>query len=149
MSENPAPLCLTLKLKCPPANDCKKDETNTFPLPEDCHSRRYLQELNGLFYFVSSPPPSPIRKRTWHPDPDKMVILRFSLLSSQSAGFLNKVIFLTSTSRLLDSLASHAPSRASLDSVIRPAGPPDTTRIRRITQLTILTELWEIMLIVA
>ena len=72
-----------------------------------------------------------------------------SLLSSQSAGFLNKVIFLASTSRLLDSLASHAPSRASLDSVTRPAGPPDTTRIRRITQLSILTELWEIMLIVA
>ena len=72
-----------------------------------------------------------------------------SLLSSQSAGFLNKVIFLASTSRLLDSLASHAPSRASLDSVTRPAGPPDTKRIRRITQLSILTELWEIMLIVA
>jgi len=26
-------------------------------LPEACHSRRYLEELNGLFYFVSSPLP--------------------------------------------------------------------------------------------
>ena len=39
------------------------------PLPEACHSRRHLQELNGLFYFVSYLPPSLIHRRTWHPGP--------------------------------------------------------------------------------
>ena len=53
------------------------------PLPEACHSRRYLKKLNGLFNsFPHSPSRAPtptsslIHKWTWDPDPDKMVILR-------------------------------------------------------------------------
>lgn len=44
--------------------------------------------INGLFILLPFLSPSSIRKRTWHPGPNKMVIL--SLPSSQSAGFPNK-----------------------------------------------------------
>ena len=47
----------------------------------------------------------------------KWVFWDTSLLSSQSAGFPNRVIFLASTPRLLESLASHAASGACLGSV--------------------------------
>ena len=74
-------LCLTIELKCHCSEPCppvdgRKEEINTSPclrlaiLGDIC-------EINGLFYFVFSPPPLfPIYKTTWHPDPDKMVILR-------------------------------------------------------------------------
>ena len=49
---------------------------NTFPLPEACQSRRYLQELNGPITLFPHLPPPLIHKRTWHPGLNKMVILR-------------------------------------------------------------------------
>ena len=45
------------------------------PLPEVGHSRRYLQNNGLLLYFLNFSR-SLFYKRTWHPDPDKMVILR-------------------------------------------------------------------------
>ena len=55
-------------------------------------------------------------KRTWHPVPDRMVPWNISLPSSWSPGFQNKIIFLTSTPHLLDSLACHVVSRMNLGS---------------------------------
>ena len=79
---------------------------NTFPLPEACQSRRYLQELNGPITLFPHLPPSLIHKRTWHPGLNKVVILRLSSLpSSWSTGSLNKIIFFASVSHLWDLLA--------------------------------------------
>lgn len=55
-------------------NDCKRKKH--IRLPEACHSRKYLQELNGLSNFAPSPPPSLIHKTICIPGPDKTVILR-------------------------------------------------------------------------
>ena len=44
-----------------------------YPLLEVGHCRRYLQD-NGLYFLKFSPSLS--YKRSWHPDPDKMAILR-------------------------------------------------------------------------
>ena len=75
------PFCPTVLLKrlcsdpCPPV-DCMKKEINTSPLPKACHSRRYLQEFNGLFTLFPHLPPSLIHERIWHPGPDNMLIMR-------------------------------------------------------------------------
>ena len=71
-------------------------------------------KINGLFTLFPHFAPSQVYKRTWHRDPHKMVILR---QYSWSASFPNKVIFLASTPCLLDSLASDAVNRATLDLV--------------------------------
>ena len=42
-----------------------EDVKLTYPLPEACHSRRYLQELNGLFIMFTHLPRSMVHKRTW------------------------------------------------------------------------------------
>ena len=42
-------------ISCHPWKDCKEVKLISPSLPEACHSRRYLEELNGLFHFVSSP----------------------------------------------------------------------------------------------
>ena len=92
---------------CPPVNDYKKDEANT--LPEACHSRRYLQKLNGLFTVFPHLPPSLIHKWTWHLDwqDGYFEVLVCHLLSQLSFWI---VVFLASTPHLSDSLASHAVS---------------------------------------
>ena len=72
-------LCLTVKLKslcsgpCPPV-DGRKEEIN-FP----CLRLALLRDvfkINGLFTLLPHLPSCLIYKRTWHPDPNKMVILR-------------------------------------------------------------------------
>ena len=65
-----------------------------------------------LLCFLASPS-SLIYKRTWYPDPGKMVILRHK--SAILAGFPNKVIFLASVSHLSDSLAFCGEQSKSLD----------------------------------
>ena len=53
------------------------------------------------FYFTSPPALSLwFYKRNWHPDSDKTVLGDPSPPSSQSAGFLNKVVFLASAPHL-------------------------------------------------
>ena len=115
------PFCLTSELKClcpepcPPA-DCRKKEINTFL----CLRLAILGDIckmNGLFYFVSSPPPLiSIHKRIWHPDQTRGLFWDISLPTSWSAGSPNKVIFLASTPPFSDSLAFGAVSRESVDS---------------------------------
>ena len=57
-------------------------------------------------------------KKTWQPAPHKMTFFwDISLPSFQLPSSPNKVVFLTSTSRLSDVSASQAPSRASLNLV--------------------------------
>ena len=72
-------LCLTVKLKClcskpcPPV-DCRKKEINISPCLRLAILRHFCK-VNGLFTWfphLTSPLPSLI----WHPDLDKMVILR-------------------------------------------------------------------------
>ena len=111
---------LTVKLKCLCLEPCppievKKEEINT----SSCLRLAILGDtckIRWTFYFVSSPP-SLIHKRTCHSDPQKMVSFRHSL-PFMSADFPYKVIFLISTPHLSGSLAFHAVSRVSLDSVI-------------------------------
>ena len=57
---------------CPPIGWRKKLTHLLNGLP----SRRYLQELNDLFTLFPHLPPSLIHKITWHPIPDKIVVLR-------------------------------------------------------------------------
>ena len=51
-------------------------------------------KINGLFYFTSSPLPSLFYKRPGTQTPIRWLFWDISLLSSQTADFLNKVIFL-------------------------------------------------------
>ena len=89
----------------------------TNPAAQGLPFQEILTRLSGLFILFPHLPQSLIHKRCWHPDSDKMFFWGISLPSSWSASFQNKVIFLASTPHLLDSLAYHAVSRASLDSV--------------------------------
>ena len=66
VSKSQTQLSMPVQLS-PPMKEVKL----THPPSEACSCRRYLQELNGL-YFVFSPPVSPIHKRTWHPGPNMM-----------------------------------------------------------------------------
>ena len=59
--------------------------------------------------------------------PQRWLFWGTSLPSSQSADFPNKVVFLASTPHLADSLACHAMSRASLNSVW--SGSPALTHV--------------------
>ena len=78
-------LCLKIKPKCLCSGKypdpvhlwmAARNKKLTHPLPEAGHSRRYLQILwPFLLYFLISSP-SLFYKRSWHPDPDKMVIWR-------------------------------------------------------------------------
>ena len=73
------PLCLTVKHKCLYSEPCprvdgRKEDINTSHawgaiLGDVC-------KMNGLFTLLPHFPSSLIYKRTWHPDPNKMVILR-------------------------------------------------------------------------
>ena len=97
----------------PPVKWLQGSETKTSPY----HSRRYLQELNDLLTLFPNLPhlwsinepgiQALTRKLFWH----------VSLPSSRSASFLNKLIFLASTLQLLDLLAYHVASGASLYSI--------------------------------
>ena len=77
------PLCLTIKLKClcsepcPPV-DGRKEKTNT-SLCLRLAILGDIRKINGIFFFFTlfpHRPPSLIHKRTWHPDPNQMVIFR-------------------------------------------------------------------------
>ena len=70
------PLYLTVQLKCPCSEPClpvdgREEEINTSPafLGDVC-------KINDLFTLLPHLCPSLIYKRTWHLDPEKMVILR-------------------------------------------------------------------------
>ena len=84
------------------------------------HKQKYRpteQLMAFLLCFLTSPLLWSIK------EPGVQILVRWlfwgaSLLSSQSSGFQNKVVFLASTPSLLDSLACPAASRASLDLVI-------------------------------
>ena len=80
-------------------------------------------KINGLFLcFLTSPYLWSIKEPgIW--TPIRSLFWGTSLPSSQSASFLNKVIFLVSTPHLSDSLACHGVSRASLDSMTRGPEP--------------------------
>ena len=137
--EDSAPL-LDSKLKClcsvPGERVCscpsvsRRDEhipSKGWPFPWRCFARLKILSLyfstasRSLFCLLTLVPHcfslSQIYKRTWHPDPNKMVILRRSPAIFSVSSFLNKVSFLASIPCLSDSLSCCAVSRASLDSV--------------------------------
>ena len=68
----------------------------THPLPEAGHSRWYLQNLWPFYFSSSSPPPLCAIKETGIQTLIRWLFWDFSLPSSLSAGFLNKVVFLAS-----------------------------------------------------
>ena len=71
--------------------------------------------MTFLLCFLTSPVSN---KRTWHPDPYKMVILRHQPAIFSFSCFLNKVVFLASSLRFIALLCSEQ-SRVSLDSVTK------------------------------
>ena len=77
-------LCLNVKPKClcsgkhpdrPPVDGYKKEEINTSPPRGWPFQGIFATLMAFLLYFLISSP-SLCYKRNWHPDPDKMVILR-------------------------------------------------------------------------
>ena len=103
------PLCLNVKPKCLCSGKhpdpvhlwmAARKKKLTHPLPEAGHSRGYLQNL-WVFYFISSsPPPLCAIKETGIQTLIRRLFWDFSLPSSRSAGFPNKVVFPASTPRL-------------------------------------------------
>ena len=79
------PLCLNVKPKClcsgkhqdpvPPVDGYKKEEMNTSPPPDWPFQVIIAKLMAFLLYFLISSP-SLCYKRSWHPNPNKMVILR-------------------------------------------------------------------------
>ena len=118
------PLCLNVNPKClcsgknpDPAHlrMAARKKKLTHPLPDAGHSRWYLQNV-WPFYFTSPSPPLCAMKETGIQTPRRWLFWDFSLPSSRSAGFPNKVVFVPQH-LVSDSLACPAASRASLDSV--------------------------------
>ena len=72
----------------------------THPFPEAGHSRGYLQNLWPFYFISSSLPPLCAIKETGIQTPIRWLFWDFSLPSSRSASFPNKVVFLASTPRL-------------------------------------------------
>ena len=100
------PLCLNVKPKslCSgkhPDPDhlwmAARKKKLTHPLPEAGHSRKHLENLRPFYFTSSSPPLLCSIKETGIQTPIRWFWGNISLPSSQSAGFLNKVIFLSST----------------------------------------------------
>ena len=73
------PLCLTVKLSALVQNSVHLQMAArklTHPPALSMPFQDIFVRLNGLFTLFPHSPPSLIHKRTWHSDPDKMVILR-------------------------------------------------------------------------
>ena len=77
-----------------------KKKKLTHPLPEAGHSRGHLQNLWPFYFTSSSPPPPCAIKETGIQTLIRWLFWDFSLLSSWSASFPNKVVFLASTPHL-------------------------------------------------
>ena len=75
----------------------QEGESNISP-PENGHPGDICQIMSFLIYVLL--PSSVFYKTHWDPDPDRWFLQDISLLSSQSAGFPSKVIFLASAPRL-------------------------------------------------
>ena len=99
------------------------------PFPKACHPWRCFARWRTLSFCFPTASPSLFCLLTSVPpcfslsdclkEPDIQILTRWlpwniSLRSSWSPGFQNKIIFLASTPRLLDSLACHVVSRMSL-----------------------------------
>ena len=69
----------------------------THPLPKAGHSRGYLQNLWSFYLSSSSSPLLCAIKETGIQTPIRWLFWDFSLPSSRSTSFLNKVVFLAST----------------------------------------------------
>ena len=91
-------------------------------LPEACHSRRYLQELKGLFTLFPYFPHLWFLKEPGMHAPPRWLFWDISL-PSWSASFPNKGISLTWTPHPLGLLASHA-VQSKLRFSNKPGHPP-------------------------
>ena len=78
LTQGTLPFRLNVKPKCFCSEPCFWMATGRkkliYPLPKACHSRRQLKDSWSFCFLTSSP--SLFYKITWHPDPNKMVILR-------------------------------------------------------------------------
>ena len=100
------PLCLNVKPKClcsgkHPApvhlRMAARKKKLTHPLPEAGRSRGYLQNSWPFYFTSTSPPPLCAIKETGIRTRIRWFFGDICLPSSRSAGFLNKVVFFTST----------------------------------------------------
>ena len=119
---------------CPPVKGYNKKKRLTYPFQRLALPRDVLQDLRP-FFFTSSlllprfclqtlgphcfSPSGSIKKKNGIQAPTRWLFWDINLPSSQSAGFLNKALFVASTPYFSDLLASHVVNRVSLNSVTK------------------------------